>query len=71
MSKKIDFCAAFDAVLGELAEEIAWQYEDSDIIVAAPSVRNIELGVSKLREVGYEPSGAAVDLLTRYRHQQN
>jgi hypothetical protein len=71
LPSKIDFYAAFDAVLGELAEEIDWQYEGADIIAAGPSVKNVELGVAKLREVGYEPSVAAVHLLSRYRRQQN
>lgn len=71
LSRKIEFYAAFDAVLGELAEEIAWQYEGSDIIAAGPSVKNVELGVAKLKEVGYEPSAAAVELISRYRRQQN
>jgi len=29
---ELEFYAAFDAVLGELAEEIAWRYEGGDII---------------------------------------
>lgn len=32
MFGELEFYAAFDAVLGELAEEIAWRYEGGDII---------------------------------------
>lgn len=71
MSSKIEFYAAFDAVLGELAEEIDWQYAGEDIIAAGPSVKNVEVAVAKLRDAGYEPSMSAVNLLSRYRRQQN
>lgn len=71
MQKKFDFYSAFDAVLGELAEEIAWHYQGADLMAAGPSVNNVGLGVAKLLEVGYEPSPAATDLIARYRRQQN
>jgi hypothetical protein len=68
---KIGFYAAFDAVLGELASELAWRYERDDMMAIGLSVSNVQRGVAKLREVGYEPSLAAVDLIARYHRQQN
>lgn len=67
----IRVAAAIDGVARELAEEIAWRYEGSDVMAASESVARIEAAAQYLKSVNYQPSQSILNLIERYSREQN
>lgn len=66
-----EFADALNEVIKELAEEIDWRYEPDELMAAAPSISKIERAVSILTEAKHEPAQSAVELIAKYKRQQN
>lgn len=66
-----EMAEAISNVVRELAEEIDWRYEEQDSVAAALRMQKVERAVKALRDAGFEPPAAAVDVLAKYKRQIN
>jgi hypothetical protein len=67
----LEFAAAMDDVLKEIAEEIQDWYDDEQFPAAFEAVPKVERAVAVLREAKYSPCEASIALLDRYRRSRN